>query len=126
MEIEKEKPDFKKAIDIKAFFYKKLGACSCSCSEMEPMLLEIKTLLEWGCSDIDDRKSYENIYNNKGIFYIIAGIMNTIGLLEHGTSIRCAWTTLMGMELLEGLKTFSFDKIANSEGDAYNGCCYFS
>lgn len=120
---ENKAPDFTKPVDIQAFFYNEFGACGCS--DLEAMINVVKDLLEWMSENIMERQGYEKLFNgNVGVFYLLAGRLDSLGFSEHGTSIRCAWITEKGKEFLNALKTISAEQIENSEGEAYDGLSY--
>lgn len=116
-----QEPDFTKAVNVKAFFFNKLGACGCS--ELDVMLYTIHYLIEW--MNDRDRECYDTLFGgDTGVYYIIAGILDSVGLCEHGGSIRYPWLTPKGKNLLRALQTFSIDQIEQSVGEAYDGCEY--
>lgn len=116
-------PNFTNPVDIVAFFYNEFGACECS--DLEAMINVVKDLLEWMSEDIVERQDYEKLFNgNEGVFYLLAGRLDSLGFSEHGTSIRCAWLTEKGKEFLNALKTVTAEQIENCEGEAYDGLSY--
>ena len=120
---ENEVPDFTKPVDIQAFLYNEFGACGCS--DLEAMINVVKCLLEWMSENIMERQGYEKLFNgNEGVFYLLAGRLDSLGLSEHGTSIRCAWLTEKGKEFLSALQTITAEQIENCEGEAYDGISY--
>lgn len=116
-------PDFNKPIDILAYFYNEFNACGCS--EIEEMLSEAKRFLTWASNDISTRPNYQTLYpGSPGAFYLIAGIFDNAGMIEHGTSIRCAWIEEKGKKLLSALYRFTIEEIGEANGTAYDGCDY--
>jgi len=116
-------PDFTNPVDIHAFFYNEFGACGCS--DLEAMISVVKDLLEWMSENIMERQGYEKLFNgNEGVFYLLAGRLDSLGFSEHGTSIRCAWLTEKGKEFLSALKTITTEQIEDCEGEAYDGLSY--
>ena len=118
-------PDFTKLIDVKAFFYNELGACGCS--DIKAMIVEVKRFLSWADSqspDYDNRIRFDELYGSEGIFYLIAGMLDHAGLIEHGSSIRCSWLTSEGIDLLSALNTLDPLAIEEAEGEAYDGLTY--
>lgn len=115
-------PDFTKPVDVCAFFFNEIHACGCS--ELDLMIYEVKRVLEWAASDIMTRPDYTKLYHSGGVFYIVAGLLNSAGLLEHGSSIRCSWITEKGRTLLDALNKFSAYEIEFPDGTAYDGCYY--
>jgi len=114
-------PDFTKPIDVKAFFYNKFGACGCS--EIDLMINVIRDLLEW--MDTPDHSFYNTLFNGStGVYYILIGLFDNLGLCEHGIAIRYPWLTEKGRELLKALQTIAAEQIDKSEGKAYNGLYY--
>jgi len=123
IKVSKEKePDFDKAIDINAYLRNKFGVCGCS--EMDLVILEVRRILEWADSDMAKRETYDKIYINQGLFYIIAGLLDKEGFINHGCAIRCPWITDKGKQLLKSLCTFTFEEIDEATGEAYDGCHY--
>lgn len=120
---ENKAPNFTNPVDIQAFFYNEFGACGCS--NLEAMINVVKDLLEWMSENIMERQGYEKLFNgNEGVFYLLAGRLDSLGFLEHGTSIRCAWLTEKGKEFLNALKTITAEQIENCKGEAYDGVSY--
>jgi hypothetical protein len=116
-------PDFKKAVDIRAYFGEKIGACGCS--ELGLMVEEVKKILSWSAQDIMGRQNYSSLYPERdGIFYLLAGLIDGLNMIEHGASIRCCWLTNFGKQFLDGLNSFTAEQIEEAEGEAYNGCWY--
>jgi len=117
------KANFTKPVDIQAFFYNEFGACGCS--DLEAMINVVKGLLEWMSENIMERPGYEKLFNgNEGVFYLLIGRLDNLGLSEHGVSLRCSWITKRGQEFLKAIQTFSVEEIEYSEGEAYDGLSY--
>jgi hypothetical protein len=112
--------DLSNPIDIYALLLNEFGGCGCS--EDDEMAKVIVKILEWAVKSIGNRVRYNKLFRHVGTFYIVAGILDNNDLLEHGTSIRCAWATKKGKMLLETLKEMDFSK--KIEGTAYDGCFY--
>lgn len=102
-----------RAIDVKALFYNEFGACGCS--DIEDMIRVIKMLLEWASSSSAPRK-YDTLFNDDGVFYLLAGRLDSMGFIEHGVSIRFSWITDKGTSLLNALNKFTPEQIDESEG----------
>jgi len=116
-------PDFTKPVDIQAFFYNEFGACGCS--DLASMINIVKDLLEWTSSDIMERQGFEKLFDgNEGVFYLLAGRLDSLGFSEHGTSIRYAWLTEKGKEFLNALQTIPVEQIENCACEAYDGLSY--
>ena len=120
---EEKKPDFSKPVDIQAYFYNSFHACGCS--ELDEMIKEVKRVLSWATQNIMERVCFSKLYENSGCFYLIAGLLDSVGFLEHGTSIRGTWATEAGKSFLGALNKFTEEEICNSEGEAYDGCIYY-
>jgi hypothetical protein len=107
-------------LNLKAYFYNAFNACGCS--ELDEMHASVVRLLSW--SHPDWTPSYESLYNESGVYYLLAGLLHSLSLAEHGTSIRCMWLTDDGKRLLEALQSTTVDQIYNAEGEAYDGLYY--
>lgn len=121
LRVETLPPDFSKPVDIQAYFFNSFGACGCS--DLEAMVAVVKELLEW----IDQNceiPPYDKLFNHEGVFYILVGILDRLGLCEHGTSIRASWLTEKGKSLLVALQSTPFSEIDTAEGEAYDGITY--
>lgn len=108
-------------INIKAYFCHNFGACGCS--DLEAMIITVRDLMEWHAS-INDRKRYSELYDDEGIFYLLVGKLDDLGLGEHGTAIRHPWLTQNGKRLLEALRNTEPSEIENATGTAYDGLYY--
>jgi len=114
-----ERPiDLTKQVDVLALLRK---YCCCGCSEDDLVAKELIKVLEWAKEDCEKRERYDKLYENDGVFYIIAGFLDNRYMIEHGTSIRCSWITEDGKILLETLKNIDW---GNIKGVAYDGCFY--
>lgn len=110
-------------INLKAYFYNNFGACGCS--ELDEMLATVTSLLAWHDEPMEKRPRYNELYDgNTGIFYLLAGLLDNLGLVEHGYSIRNPWLTVEGMDLLEALRKTSYEEIEEASGEAYDGLRY--
>ncbi len=107
-------------INIKAYFQNALGACGCS--ELHTMVDVVKDLLDW-CG-VYKRIPYSLLYNSDGVYYLLVGRLDSLGLIEHGTSIRHPFLTEWGKKLLKALKETPIEDIENAEGEAYDGLWY--
>ena len=105
-------------INIRAYFHNAFGACGCS--EIGEMVISIKTLLEW-CGEKGTRVRYSELYPDLGIFYLMVGLLDSLGLIEHGTAIRYPWVTREGKRFLEALNITSVSEIEDASGEAYDG-----
>lgn len=86
------------------------------------MVKSILRLLEWMAGDKGTR--YDTLYPETGTFYLLAGRLDSLGLIEHGTSIRYPWLTKDGERLLAALKSTDPETIEDATGEAYDGCSY--
>ena len=109
-------------VNLRAYFANALGACGCS--ELGPMRDAIIRLLEWHEGDKDRVGAHSSMYPDIGVFYIMAGLMDRLGLAEHGISIRCPWLTADGKRLLAALKAVTVEDIDSASGEAHDGCTY--
>jgi hypothetical protein len=109
-------PDFTKPVDVLAFLTSEFGVCGCS--EEDKVSEEIKKFLVWASKE--DRPNFETLYNNDGVYYLIASTMDRLGLIDHGISIRVPFITQKGKDFLAGLEL----DFANATGEAYDGCTY--
>lgn len=117
-----KRPDFTKAIDVKAFLYDELGFCGCM--ELDEVISALKTLLSWANS-MESRLGYEEFCKGEiGSFYLLMGLLDHADLIEHGSSIRHPWLTDDGERLLTALNKFSVGDIESVEGEGYNGTFY--
>lgn len=107
-------------INLLAYLYNAWG--NCGCSETAEMVKSILRLLEW--MDGDKVTKYADLYPEAGVFYLLAGRLDSLGLTEHGTSIRYPWLTDDGQRLLAALKSTDPETIENAQGEAYDGCSY--
>ena len=107
-------------VDVLAFFYNGFGMCGCS--ETSESIELVATVLEWAKSDKD--KMYSDIIENIGAYYIVVGVMDNLGLIEHGTSIRFPWPTKDGERLLDAIRKHGARAIEDASGEAYDGCHY--
>jgi hypothetical protein len=130
-ETSQKAPDFDKPIDILAFFMNELGACGCS--ELEPMIRVVRDSLEWaGALSMEwppkptvERAEYDTLYGGDvGLFYIIIGILDHAGLINHGTSVRYPFLSEQGKMMLAALKKFSPAEIEEAKGEAYDALAY--
>jgi len=71
------------------------------------------------------KSAYTSLYaENTGVFYIVAGILDNNGLIEHGTAIRYSWLTAEGEKILRTIQTVGSEGIECAEGTAYDGVYY--
>lgn len=96
----------------------------CGCAEYHDVIVELIRLLDWHDNIQDDRASYDTIFSNVGTFYLMAGALDRLGLVEHGTSVRGGWLTRHGEALLRGLRATTADAIENAEGRGFDGLEY--
>jgi hypothetical protein len=109
-------------LNLKAYFHTAFGACGCS--ELDEMHATVLRLLEWHSAFAGPRAMYDTLYSEVGVFYLLAGRLDSLGLAEHGTSIRHPWLTGDGQRLLAALHEHSADEIEAAQGEAYDGCYY--
>lgn len=114
----KKKPDFTKPVDIKAYLFDIFNLCGCI--ELDMVIEEIKKILLWASINSKERISYNKLYESKGCFYIITGILDNEDILNHGISIRYARITDNGRFLLKSLNKYTVDDICDATGIAYN------
>lgn len=108
-------------LNLQAYFFNAFGACGCS--EIDEMRTTLIRLMEW--HEIEKNTAqYQTLYNEVGVFYLLAGMLDHLGLSEHGVAIRYPWLTPDGKRLLEALKRHTADEIHDSTGQAYDGCTY--
>lgn len=113
-------PEHLTPINILAYMYNALGKCGCS--ETDEMITSLRKLLEWVGSD--GAIQYDALYPEIGVFYLLAGRLDDLGLIEHGISIRFPWLTDDGKRLLDALKTIEPETIEAAVGEAYDGVYY--
>lgn len=116
---EKLPPDLT-PVNILAYLYNAWG--NCGCSETSEMVKSILRLLEW--VDGGRKTKYDTLYPEIGVFYLLAGRLDSLELIEHGSSIRSSWLTCEGKRLLGALKSTCPDAIEHAAGEAYDGCSY--
>lgn len=119
---EVEFPDELTPLNLRAYFVNAFGACGCS--GLESMLGEVVWFLEWHADSVRGRRPWEMVYPTRGLFYIMAGLFDNLGLSEHGTAIRHPWLTESGERLLEALRATSAKEIEGAQGEAYDGLWY--
>jgi len=108
-------------LNIKAYLYNNLGLCGCS--ELDEIVAVLLRLLEWHGGDKETR--YDELFpGNVGVFYLLAGMLDGLGLSEHGTAIRHPWLTEDGKRLLAALRRHPAQEIDDASGEAYDGCHY--
>ncbi len=93
----------------------------CGCSEIGPVVKTLKFMLEWHESPAKSKDYQKLFHGDAGVFYILAGILDDLGLAEHGGSVRFPWPTEKGKALLEALRATSVEEIENAHGEAYDG-----
>lgn len=108
-------------LNLLAYFGHAFGACGCS--DIADMYLALLELLEWHNAG-EGRVKYDELFETRGIFYLLAGLVDNLGLSEHGTAIRYPWLTDDGRRLLSALAEHGPDKIESASGKAYDGCHY--
>jgi len=107
-------------LNLQAYLYNAWGVCGCS--ETDEMVKSLQRLLEWMEGDKSTR--YDALYPEIGTFYLLAGRLDSLGLTEHGTSIRYPWLTDEGKRLLSALQSTTPEAIEEAQGEAYDGCTY--
>lgn len=116
-----ELPESLTPLNIKAYLYNAMGACGCS--EIAAMAEELTAILKW-TDVLEERAPYESLYPRRGTFYIVAGILDRLGLSEHGVAIRCPWLTPDGKRLLAALEACTPESVDTATGIAYDGNTY--
>ena len=122
--LNKTLPEELTPLNIKAYFSNTLGACGCS--ELDTMIESILRFLHW-CENYPTNikaMGYFELYSEIGVFYIIAGLLDGLCLIQHGTSIRYPFLTEDGKRFLNALETYSAEEIDNANGEAYDGLYY--
>lgn len=104
-------------LNIKAWLSQ--AGFTCGCSETDLVVKRLVDFLEFHA--LEDGKDYEKVCRDVGDFYIIAMRLDSLGLAEHGTSIRYPWLTDEGKRLLAALKKHGWKAIDDSFGIAYDG-----
>lgn len=110
-------------LEVKHILYTNLSICTCV--DLDEALPVIKELLTWA-NLIDPtvvRPSYEDLFPNNGIYYLLISYLQGADLVTHGTSCRHPFLTLKGKELLEALQKYTVSEIDNSSGEI-NGSTY--
>lgn len=111
-------------VNLKAWLFNALGFCICF--NWELALASLVRILDWhAAGDSKDAQIGtvgEALYSDPGAFYLIAGLLDSAGLTEHGTTMRGgAWLTADGKRLLAALRKHTPEAIATATGDAYDG-----
>ena len=109
-------------LDLLAFLYE--GFSLCGCEDLSSVIETIIKTLSWAQEPTDKRLKYTSLFKNYGVFYIIAGILDNLDLIEHGIAIRFPWITERGKALLSLLESRDVNKIEGATGEAYNGINY--
>jgi len=118
----KKQPDFTKLVDIQAFIYEELFFCGCH--EEGEVLDTLRKYLEW-CGAGSERPNFDEFYKGKiGAFYLISGLLDRAGLVEHGVSVRVPFLSSEGEAFLKALQTHTPEQIMEAEGVAYSGLEY--
>lgn len=113
-------PEELSPVNLKAYFYNNFGACGCS--DLSSMIDAVLKLLRW--HEMSPRTHWEDLYKEPGVFYLLAGLLDSLGLAEHGGSIRHPWLTADGARLLSALNTTDSGVIEDAGGLAYDGLQY--
>ncbi len=111
-------------LNFKAWSVHALGVCGCA--DTGSIYEEVQAFLQW-CNDwLNERsqETYETLYPRVGLYYLMAGILDTLDLIDHGTSIRWPFLTDDGKRLLSFLQASDEEVIENASGEAYDGCYY--
>lgn len=102
---------------------------TCGCSDGVAIIETLVRFLEW--HDRKDRwedpnGGFEHVLpGQEGAYYIIASVIDDLGLSEHGSSIRCPWLTADGKRLLAALRYYKPEEIDDIPlGEAYDGISY--
>jgi hypothetical protein len=116
-------PDDLGPLNLKAWLYNNLGFCGCT--DMGDAIGALLKLLEWHDDDMTAREPWGTLYRDgEGLFYLLAGFIDVMGLSEHGSGIRHPWLTASGKRLLAALKAHTPEQIESAYGEAYDGCTY--
>jgi len=82
----------------------------CGCSEFDEVKAVLLGFLRWAkIGPAEGRRQFSSLYPQLGMFYIVAGILDEHGLIEHGTAIRHPWITESGKRLLADLEEIDLD-----------------
>ena len=111
-------------LNLKAVLQSKFPYCGCF--EEDEVIKSIIKLLKWCQEDIKSRISYDKLYEEVGVFYILAGLLTDIDFIEHGTSVRYPWLTEEGKKFLKALSEYSYEEINKATGKAYDGIEYIA
>jgi len=114
-------PDFTRPVDVREFCFSQFGACGCT--DLVPLLEVVRDFLKW--ADNTDRTPddyWDSLFGgHTGIYYIVAGMLDNAGLLEHGSSLRFPWLTPTGKNLLVALQSSPLEAFEQATGTSYNG-----
>lgn len=109
-------------VNLLAYLYNAFGVCGCS--ELDVVVGEVRSILEWHANG-EDRCPYAEVYPGRpGLFYLMAGLLDALGLSEHGIAIRHPWLTERGKVLLDALRAVPVEEIEEAVGTAYDGAWY--
>ena len=81
----------------------------CGCFESDSAIDEILKILKWASADFASKCDYDELFNSKGVYYLIIGICDKAGLVDHGISCRCAFITDKGKDVLTSINKYHDD-----------------
>lgn len=79
----------------------------CSCADRDSINKTLKYLFEYLAMPIKERTftAFINLGDiSEGTYYLLTGILEKENLIDHGSSIRFAWLTDKGKEILKELQ----------------------
>ena len=112
-------PENLNPINLKVFIYNSFGLDSLC--ELDQVIRSLIRLLEW--HENKTVHPYE-LFSEKGVFWMLTGILNTLGLSDYGVSPQRPWLTTEGKLFLTALKTYTIEEIEDAKGEAYDGFYY--
>lgn len=89
----------------------------CGCVELDEVHASLLRLLEWHERESDDRPSFDELYPESGVFYLLSARLEALHLTEHGGSARHGWITEDGRRLLTALRRYGPDEIGEAKYD---------
>jgi hypothetical protein len=111
-------------LNLKAWLYEGAGLL-CGCSDHWAVINTLGGLLTWFNTDCVERESYDKLFGgNTGLFYLLAGVLDDLGLQEHGTSCRVGFLTDDGKRLLKAITSLTEEQWDSAVGEAHDGVHY--
>ena len=114
-------PEVLTSLNVKSYLYECFHVCGCS--DFRAMIGEICKLLVFHDHAEKPADLYERLYpgSTVGVFYLLAGQLDHLGLTEHGSAMRQAWLTEEGVKLLRFFSTHSAEQVEQASGQCYRG-----